>query len=49
MGSPYLRNVFIRRYQVHVGLLMETVPGIYGFLEHDQLENVSVILLIIKA
>lgn len=48
MGSPYLWNVFIRMYQVHVGLLMVTVSGIYGFLGHDRLENVHVIFLLIQ-
>lgn len=46
MGSPYLWKVFVRIYQVCIGLLMVNVPGIYGF--HGQLENVSVILLIIR-
>ena len=47
-GSPYLWNVFIRIYQVCIGLLMVNAPGIYGFLENGHVENVSVILLIIR-
>lgn len=48
MGSPYRWNVFVRIYQVCIGLLTVNAPGIYAFLGHGQLENVSVIHLIIS-